>query len=380
VEEAEASKLHRSYLRINKRRKPSLVTSASPSDAEGVVLLLMFLASAVMAVAAIVERRLGASAAGWVAALPIAFAVAAIAVGVDMGERAAAMIALSAAGHVAAQVAFAVGFVAALRSCGLLVGLLAGATCYAVASLVLAGIPPAAAAAMAIPALLVGPRLLQAYGAHTTARRPQHKVALTCAVAALIVGGVVLASRFVGPVAAGAIGAFPTMSATLAISLGRTSGRPAAARALQGLVRSLPCYLAFCLAIAVTAPTVGLLPSVAAALVGCVVTGQLTWRTVRMPLTVTPAREATTVAGASGAAGRPAGHRGIGRPGRPATRARRRCPVGTAGARRSIWPGRRGETSHGRWGRAAVAGTGSRAVGVAGRRPYAWCAAVQCPS
>jgi hypothetical protein len=75
------------------------------------------------------------------------------------------------------------------------------------------------------------------------------------------------------------------MSATLAISLGRSEGRLAAAWALQGLVRSLPCYLTFCLVVATTAPSLPLPWSIALALTASVTTGRLTWK--RVPVAVT---------------------------------------------------------------------------------------------
>jgi hypothetical protein len=61
------------------------------------VLATMLLAPAVMGFAAAVEQRLGAAAAGWAAALPVAFTTTVIGVGV------------------AAQVGFAVCAVAAIR-------------------------------------------------------------------------------------------------------------------------------------------------------------------------------------------------------------------------------------------------------------------------
>jgi hypothetical protein len=53
----------------------------------------------------------------------------------------------------------------------------------------------------------------------------------------------------------------------------------AGAHALAGLIRSLPCYLTFCLVIALGAPLVGL-PALALALLACLAAGHLTWRGV----------------------------------------------------------------------------------------------------
>jgi hypothetical protein len=156
-------------------------------------------------------------------------------------------------------------------------------------SVLLEGLPAVLAAAAAIPALLAGPRLVASRQPSSRPKVAQRRAGpeLLCLVAALIVGGAMVTSRLAGPSAAGAIAAFPVMSATLAISLGRSEGRLAAARALQGLVRSLPCYLTFCLVVATTAPRLPLPWSIALALTASVMTGRLTWK--RLPVAVTPA-------------------------------------------------------------------------------------------
>jgi hypothetical protein len=255
------------------------------SDPRGVVVLASVLvAPTVVAAASAIERRRGASAAGWVMALPVSLAVAVTGVSLDLGDRAAAVLALSAAAQIVAQIAFAVGFAAALRERGLVAGLIAGATGYAVCCAVIARVPSAIAVIAAVPVLSIAPRLIRTNRLETAAAtvRRRRDTALACLVAMLIVGVVMLTSRATGPAVAGAIGAFPSMSATLALSLGRSRGRPAAAQALHGLVRSLPCYLAFCLVIAVAAPAVAVLPAMAIAVAACLTVGRLTWRTVQV--------------------------------------------------------------------------------------------------
>jgi hypothetical protein len=156
-------------------------------------------------------------------------------------------------------------------------------------SVVLQGLPAVLAAAAAIPALLAGPRLVASRNPSSRPEAAQRRARpeVLCLVAALTVGGAMVTSRLAGPSAAGAIAAFPVMSATLAISLGRSAGPLAAAWALQGLVRSLPCYLAFCLVVATTARSLPLPWSIALALTASAITGRLTWK--RVPVAVTPA-------------------------------------------------------------------------------------------
>jgi hypothetical protein len=248
-------------------------------DAEGVIAFPLLLAPAVMAGAALVERRLGATAAGWVAALPIAFGVAVLAVTLDAGSGPAGSMALSAAAHVPAQVAFGVVFAGVLMRRGLIVGAAAGTLAYVACSVALAGTPAALAVISAVPVLAFAPRVMADGRPRRGSPRRWSTTALTCATAALIVGAAVITSRLAGPETAGAVAAFPTMCTTLAVAVVARDGRLAGAHALTGLVRSLPCYLAFCLVVAVAAPAAGL-AAIALGLLACAAAAGATWRGV----------------------------------------------------------------------------------------------------
>jgi len=239
----------------------------------------LLIAPVVMAAAVLIERRQGPSAAGWVAALPVSLAVAVLAVTLDAGDRTASTMALSAAAHVPGQVVFAVVFAAVLTRRGLFLGAAAGTLAYVAFSLGISGVPNALILASAAPALAVAPRLISHSRPRIGSPRHWSATVLTCAAASLIVAATVLTSRLAGPVPAGAVAAFPTMSTTLAVALVTRDGPLAGAHALAGLIRSLPCYLTFCLVIALGAPSVGL-PALALALLACLATGHLTWRSV----------------------------------------------------------------------------------------------------
>ena len=243
------------------------------------LLVPMLLAPLVVACATAIERRLGPSAAGWVAALPISFCVAVLAVTLDAGAGDAGTMALSAASHVPAQVAFGVVFAALLVRRGLPAGLAAGALAYLAGSVALADVPAALAVATALPVLALAPRLMDHGRPRLGAPRPRAATAIACAAASAIVAAAVLTSRLAGPEAAGAVAAFPTVSATLAIAVVSGSGRAAGAHALSGLVRSLPCYLAFCLAIALAAPAAGA-AAIPLGLLACLAAAGATWRGV----------------------------------------------------------------------------------------------------
>jgi hypothetical protein len=230
----------------------------------------------------VIARRLGPSAGGWAAALPVALAVAVAAVGARSGMPTAAAVALSAAGHVGAQVLFAVVFAAALRRRGLAAGALAGTAAYAAASLALAGAPPVLGVALGCAALLAGPRLIPAERSRPASVTRWPATAAVCLAAAGVVTTALLATRFAGPELAGTLTAFPTTCLTLTTFAVALDGRAAGAGTLLGLVRSLPCYLVFCLVTAVTATVAGP-ASVAAGLLACLATAAVTWR--RVPLT-----------------------------------------------------------------------------------------------
>ena len=73
---------------------------------------------------------------------------------------------------------------------------------------------------------------------------------------------------------------FPTMSALLAITVVILAMAPwPAPTRLTGLVRSLPCYLAFGLVVIVAAPSIGL-AAIALGLVACLGAARATWRGV----------------------------------------------------------------------------------------------------
>lgn len=245
------------------------------------VLVPVLIAPALMAAATAVERRLGASAAGWVAALPVSLAVALFAVAVDSSTGRASALALSAATHVFAQVVFGIVSAAALVRCGLILAVAAGTLAYLVCSLALAYVPDLLAVGLAIPALIAAPRLIPAGPPMAGSAQGRIGAAATCTASMAIVATAVVTSRLAGPTLAGAITAFPTMSTALAVTIATCRNAAAAASALLGLVRSLPCYLTFCLVFALLAPALGL-TAAALAVVGCLAAAQMTW--ARMPL------------------------------------------------------------------------------------------------
>jgi hypothetical protein len=289
MQEAKPAQFHHSYFRMCSRLKRLLVTNGVLADAGCVVVVSLALAPLLMVCATSVERRLGPSAGGWVAALPIGFAIAVIAVTLDAGGRAASTMALSAATHVPAQVCFAVVFAAILARHGLLLGAASGAVAYLAASLLLATLATSLAVALAIPSLILAPRLITANRPKPASPRRWSATAMTCAAASVVVGLAVATSRLAGPETAGAVAAFPTVTTTLAVAVVARDGWRAGAHVCAGLARSLPCYLTFCLVIVAAEPRTGLLAT-GIALLACVIAGRVTWRFVPVASSTAPAR------------------------------------------------------------------------------------------
>ena len=259
----------------------------------GVLLVPLFSAPTVVALAGAAERRWGSSAAGWLAAFPTTLPIAVLAVAAELGDQAGSTLALSAAAHVGAQVAFAVTFAFVLGRRNVVVGLAAGAFAFACGSLVIRTLPASVAAAAAIPLLAFAPRLLPLRAPVAGTRRSRRDTAFASLIALVLIGVVMATAKLAGPAAAGAIGAFPAMSSALALVIVRETGAPAAAGMLRGLIKGLPGYLAFCVVVTVAAPHTGTPIAVLAAAGVCLATGALTWRAL-----VSTTRDETACAGA----------------------------------------------------------------------------------
>jgi hypothetical protein len=280
-----------------------------------VLLLATALAPLLMLLAASVERRLGPAAGGWTTALPLGFAVTLVTVALTAGPTTAGIVAASAIGHVPAQVVFGLLFGAVLTRRGLLAGAIAGALGYLAASVALDRLPLDVAVFLALIALAGGTRLATSKSPRGSHPRKPSAVVVVCLSAAAAVLGSTLVSRSAGPVAGGAVAAFPTMSGALAVAVTAQGSRSEGAEVLTGLVRSLPCFFVFALSIAICARYLGLW-SFAIAAIAAIPVATLTWHYTNspddhaLPWCVSTPRFCSigpAGAGRSARAGRPAG-------------------------------------------------------------------------
>jgi hypothetical protein len=156
----------------------------------------------------------------------------------------------------------------------------AGVLAYVVVALGVTFVPQPLAIAFAVPALVLAPRLIVAPPPRRAPARHWSATVTPCLASAVVVGGAVVTAQVAGPAVAGAIAAFPTTTMMmLAAALSVRAGSPVAIAVLVGLVRSLPCYLTFCLTVPLLMPAVGMF-AVPLALLACLATGWVTWRNV----------------------------------------------------------------------------------------------------
>jgi len=246
-------------------------------DGALLTLVPIVLAPIVMYVALRAQRKLGAEAAGWVAAIPTTVPIAVIAVGLQSGNSAAAALTLSAASHVPAQIAYAVCFAAGMRRTSIPVSFIAATAAFLGASLIINFVPVQVAVAAALVALVIGPRLLISPVRPEVVEDAEQRgpsPLLACTAAAIVVAAIVSVVRIVGPVVGGVIAAFPTLSTTIALAITRSNGRNAGIGALAGLVRGLPCYFAYLMSVALLAASLG---TILATVVGLLVSAATGW-------------------------------------------------------------------------------------------------------
>jgi hypothetical protein len=262
-----------------------------------VLLLPLVLAPTAMVLISLAERRFGSSVAGWLNAVPLSISLAVLGVSADQGAPAGAAIAEAAAAHVPAQVAFAVAFAAVLRrwrtrgeraprngwrasAAGrrrlvIGAGLLGGTLAFVGLSALISLVPAPVSIAVALPALYLGRRALSEQP--EAPAKTDSPVLVRAAVATAAVLAVLTTVRVAGPGLGGAVAAYPALTATLA----STAGVATAARLLHGVVQGLTGYLAFCVALAASAPALGIASAGMVAVTACAAAFALTWGTVK---------------------------------------------------------------------------------------------------
>jgi uncharacterized membrane protein (GlpM family) len=204
------------------------------------------------------EMRLGPAAAGWFAALPIAFGVATATIALTSSAENAALVSLSAVGHVGPMVA------------------------YAIASILVIPVPEIARVTLGVLAIALGTWFMsrQPRATHIAQAASTTQQMLSLASAGVVVGLITVADNVSGPDLAGALGAFPTMSTTIALFIAYRSGVRNANSVMRGLMKSLPIYVTYSLVFALLILNSSALWAIVGSVVLSLIVAMVTWRKV----------------------------------------------------------------------------------------------------
>jgi len=228
------------------------------------------------------EKLFGAASAGWFAALPIPFAVASVAVAINEGSSNATNLGWTTAGTIGPTMVFAMAFVAAAQRLNVAL------------SIVLAFAAFVAAVVLVTPWDLV-PRVIVAtvlilLASFYMTHQPRSTVviesagklqqALALVTAGAVVALITAANQFSGPILAGAIGAFPTMTTIIAVNVGLRSSVSQASAVMRGMVGSMPVSFLYFIVFALVLSHATVATAGFAAIVAALVVGALTWRLI----------------------------------------------------------------------------------------------------
>lgn len=237
------------------------------------VAVRLLLAPVVVLVASLVQRRLGDAAGGRLVGLPLTtapfLAVLALGPGVEVATRAAEGIV---SGQVSV-VAFAVSYVLLARRWWWLPTILVAET---VTIAITSGVArvvqemplpavlwalPVAASSLAAARWLPVPDQAEPGAART----PAWELPLRVVVTGVIVGGLSLATGWLGAFVAGVLSTAPVITSVLGPFTHRSVGAAAVARLMRGMVASMPATIGFVAAAAVLLPRTGLVEAFVAA-------------------------------------------------------------------------------------------------------------------
>lgn len=227
----------------------------------------------------VAQRVAGPVSAGLVASLPLQSAIAALGVSLTSGDAAVADFSIVAATYIGAQVSYALGFFHAMRRKGFLAAVVVGLMSYSIAIFIIQQIPSSGAIAAGLLALVVGPRLIHMDADEVAALPPaESNSAIVVGIGTVGVLSVILLVNFAGPTAGAFMAAVPVITPILAFFLSRHNGRVAGAQTMVGLVRGLPMYSAFSIALALLAKPLGTETAVGIGMAICFAIAAVIWK------------------------------------------------------------------------------------------------------
>lgn len=213
-------------------------------------------------------HRWGPAVSGWLAGLPVVAGPVLFFIAIEQGPAFAATAAIGTLAGVLATVGFALSYAWVATRFSWPASLACGLAAYfaTVAVLYLSSPPVYLAAMVTVASLVLGPRLFP-----RTAPAAPSVVSTYAEVACRMLAGaalVVLVTHFsanLGPRLSGLLAVFPVMTSVLGVFSHRHSGHAYTVLLLRGLLFGLFAFAAFCLALAMVLPALGIAPGFLAA-------------------------------------------------------------------------------------------------------------------
>jgi hypothetical protein len=250
------------------------------------LVLKLLLVSAFLLAVSLAGRRWGAAVAGWLAGLPVVAGPVLFFIAVEQGTGFAAQAATASLSAVFASVAFSLAYAHAAHRMPWWAALLPGLGAWSGTAWVLWAMSPTwiEALLIAMVTLWFAPHLFPAAAAPGSAR-PQGRLELACRMlaGAALTLAVTWASGRVGTGWSGLLAVFPILGIVLAVFSHRTLGPAYAAALLRAMATGLYSFVAFCAALALALPELGLSLGFVLAIVASLLAQAATRHRLRKP-------------------------------------------------------------------------------------------------
>lgn len=253
--------------------------------------LKLLLVPGALLLVSLAGRRWGAQVAGWLAGLPVVAGPILLVLALEQGARFASGAASAALAAILASVSFSVAYARLAQRARWPFALIAGLVAWLIAASLLSMAPHSvpASLAIALATLLIAPHAFPKV-AGAMAGRPigWTELGLRMLAGATLTVAVTLLASAVGPTWSGLLAVFPVLGIVLAVSSHRTQGAPFAAALLRAMATGLYSFLAFCLALAVLLPQLGMAGAFTAAVGVSLAVQAATKRRLASPLNGLP--------------------------------------------------------------------------------------------
>lgn len=225
------------------------------------LLLKLFLVPSFLLLVSLAGKRWGPSVAGWLAGLPVVAGPILFFLAVERGEAFAASAAASSLSAVFASVAFSLAYAHAAGRMPWLPSLLLALSAWGAAACALSCLPLSAGLSLliALPTLTAARHLFPSKHVALTAHRvtPLELCSRMLAGAVLTVA-VTLAAGAIGQGWSGLLAVFPVLGIVLAVFSHRAEGAAFAAALLRAMATGLYSFAAFCFALSLALPQIGI--------------------------------------------------------------------------------------------------------------------------